>query len=77
MPTKVSKDELEQRERDKKAAQERKERDKLLSNTDKTQIPDAPYDAGVWADYRQKLRDITEQSGFPGSIEWPEKPSDL
>ena len=27
-----------------------------------------------WADYRQALRDITDQAGFPYSVEWPTKP---
>jgi hypothetical protein len=27
-----------------------------------------------WADYRQALRDITDQSGFPNEIEWPTEP---
>ena len=27
-----------------------------------------------WADYRQALRDIPQQSGFPGDIDWPVKP---
>jgi len=28
-----------------------------------------------WTDYRQALRDITEQSGFPENVNWPEKPT--
>ena len=28
-----------------------------------------------WLDYRQALRDITEQSGFPDNVEWPTAPS--
>jgi len=28
-----------------------------------------------WADYRQALRDITLQSGFPGNVDWPVKPT--
>jgi len=27
-----------------------------------------------WQDYRQALRDIPQQSGFPGDITWPVKP---
>jgi len=27
-----------------------------------------------WASYRQALRDITEQTGFPYSVVWPTKP---
>ena len=30
---------------------------------------------GSWAQYRQALRDIPEQSGFPYSVEFPEPPS--
>ena len=29
---------------------------------------------GAWATYRQALRDITEQTGFPYSMIWPTKP---
>lgn len=28
-----------------------------------------------WSEYRQQLRDITKQEGFPYNVEWPEKPS--
>jgi hypothetical protein len=28
----------------------------------------------AWVTYRQALRDITDQEGFPENIEWPEKP---
>jgi hypothetical protein len=28
----------------------------------------------AWAAYRQNLRDITTQSGFPWSIDWPTQP---
>jgi hypothetical protein len=28
-----------------------------------------------WANYRQALRDITEQSGYPWDIQWPAKPN--
>lgn len=30
--------------------------------------------SGAWAVYRQKLRDLPEQEGFPFNIEWPEEP---
>ena len=29
---------------------------------------------GDWAEYRQKLRDLTKQEGFPYNVEFPEKP---
>ena len=57
-----------------KADEVRAERDALLAETDWTQVADAPVDAQEWADYRQALRDIPQQSGFPGDIVWPSKP---
>jgi len=56
------------------AAQVRGERDRLLTETDWTQVPDAPVDSAAWATYRQALRDIPNQSGFPTDINWPEQP---
>ena len=56
------------------AAQVRGERDRLLAETDWTQVADAPVDAQAYADYRQALRDVPQQSGFPGDIDWPSKP---
>jgi len=57
-----------------KAAFIRSERDNLLKQSDWTQLSDAPVDAAAWATYRQALRDLPEQSGFPGDIVWPTKP---
>lgn len=31
---------------------------------------------GEWAEYRQKLRDITTQEGFPYNVEFPDKPEE-
>ena len=52
----------------------RAERNQLLSSCDWTQIADAPVDTDAWKIYRQALRDITSQTGFPTSITWPTKP---
>ena len=52
----------------------RAERNKLLAESDWTQLPDASADAPAWATYRQALRDITTQAN-PFSIVWPESPS--
>ena len=52
----------------------RAERNKLLVESDWTQLPDAPVDAAVWATYRQALRDVTTQAN-PFAIVWPESPS--
>ncbi|MCH4240018.1 MAG: phage tail assembly chaperone [Oscillospiraceae bacterium] len=59
------------------AADVRVQRDKLLADTDWTQADDAPLsseDKESVRKYRQALRDITAQSGFPQKISWPEKP---
>jgi len=57
-----------------KAAQVREERNTKLAATDWTQVADAPVDKAVWATYRQALRDLTAQSGFPWTITWPVEP---
>ena len=52
----------------------RSSRNQLLNNSDWTQVADAPVDKAVWATYRQALRDVTAQSGFPWTITWPDAP---
>ena len=52
----------------------RETRTQLLKDSDWTQIADSTADKAVWATYRQALRDITTQSGFPWTITWPESP---
>lgn len=49
-------------------------RNKLLTDTDWTQIADASADKEVYATYRQALRDITIHESFPYNIEWPVQP---
>jgi hypothetical protein len=56
------------------AADVRAERNSKLSNSDWTQVADANVDQAAWATYRQALRDIPEQSGFPWDVTWPEVP---
>jgi len=56
------------------AAAARSQRDALLSQSDWTQVPDAPVDQQAWAEYRQALRDVPQQAGFPAEITWPMKP---
>ena len=53
------------------ANQVRAERDKRLAATDFYMLPDAPPAPNGLMEYRQALRDITEQAGFPESVEWP------
>lgn len=52
-------------------------RDSLLAQSDWTMLPDAPTDKKAWKAYRQALRDITQQPGFPDNIVWPTKPTDV
>lgn len=52
----------------------RVERNKLLIESDWTQLPDAPVDAAAWATHRQALRDITTEAN-PFAIVWPESPT--
>lgn len=57
------------------AAGARERRNILLTESDWTQLPDSPVDTASWGIYRQALRDISSQEGFPFNINWPEKPS--
>jgi hypothetical protein len=57
------------------AASIRARRDGLLLKSDWTQLPDVPEGVkAAWAIYRQELRDITLQDGFPTEVTWPEQP---
>ena len=50
-------------------------RKKLLAGTDWTQMPDVSIATkAAWATYRQELRDITTQAGYPTEITWPTPP---
>ena len=53
----------------------RAQRNRLLSACDWTQLADAPVDDLAWAVYRQALRDIPDQPGFPANVVWPVAPS--
>lgn len=53
------------------------QRNQLLFESDWTQIPNNPLTAeqqAAWATYRQELRDIPEQSGYPLNVVWPIAP---
>ena len=50
-------------------------RNKLLIESDWTQLPDVPLAMKQsWAVYRQALRDITAQESYPFNVIWPTKP---
>ena len=52
----------------------RADRNKRLADCDWTQLPDAPVDRTAWAAYRQELRNVPQQEGFPWNVIWPEQP---
>ena len=52
----------------------RAQRAALLQASDWTQLDDSPVDKQIWANYRQELRDIPQQPGFPWEINWPIAP---
>ena len=59
---------------DSAASAARSTRDAKIAASDWTQVADAPVDQAAWATYRQALRDIPLQSGFPTDIQWPTAP---
>lgn len=57
-----------------RAASVRADRNKRLKDSDWTQVADAPVDQAAWATYRQALRDVPAQAGFPWEVQWPTQP---
>lgn len=52
-------------------------RNSLLCQSDWTQLLDSPFNEekkNEWVLYRQSLRQVPEQPGFPWEIDWPLKP---
>lgn len=56
------------------AGEARAKRNALLTASDWTQVADAPVDKAAWAAYRQALRDVPNQDGFPANVVWPVAP---
>ena len=56
------------------AAKVREQRNQKLKDTDWTQVADSPVDKAAWATYRQALRDVPSQAGFPWDVQWPVEP---
>jgi hypothetical protein len=55
----------------------RTQRTEKLRDCDWTQLDDTPMSntqKADWAEYRQALRDVPNQAGFPFDIEWPVQP---
>lgn len=53
----------------------RSDRNQRLKDSDWTQGKDMPDNIStVWATYRQALRDVPQQAGFPWDVQWPQQP---
>jgi len=59
---------------DQQTQQVRADRNRLLVESDWTQLADSPVDKTAWATYRQALRDLPQQVGFPSDVTWPVAP---
>lgn len=76
---KIEPEEYEEQEIDLEAvaADVRLKRNKLLAESDKFMLSDFPIlrdELNLIIDYRQSLRDISKQDGFPLNINWPPLP---
>lgn len=62
-----------------KSVEIRSTRDELADRVSReiNRLEDIGVDASNWREYRQKLRDIPEQDGFPFDIDWGELPADF
>lgn len=52
-------------------------RNRILQKTDRYMVPDFSISDTArdqWRQYRQALRDLPQQTGFPDSIVWPQPP---
>lgn len=52
----------------------RQDRNRKLADCDWTQVADSPVNVASWATYRQQLRDVPAQAGFPWNVQWPTQP---
>jgi hypothetical protein len=52
----------------------RKKRNLLIADTDKLGLTDRPAMSDEYVEYRQALRDITAQEGFPYTVSFPNIP---
>lgn len=72
--TPASPEQVQQRT-DVQAALLRSRRNQLLTQSDWTQLADSGADQAAWAAYRQTLRALPQQEGFPWDVVWPEPPT--
>ena len=77
--TKYSVADMEQEAKDaldaQQAANVRADRNAQIAKTDWTQGKDIPDNiSSKWTVYRQALRDVPAQAGFPWDVQWPTQP---
>lgn len=75
--TPASAEEIAQRFAD-KSAEVRADRNKRLADCDWMQLADSPLNADAklaWQLYRETLRMVPEQAGFPWNVTWPPEPT--
>lgn len=66
------------RSRDEIGAAIRDRRAQLLTSSDWSMLPDSPLSDEAkenWKQYRQRLRDITNEAQYPHAVTWPDLPS--
>ena len=73
-PPQPSAEEVTAYHREKAMRIAREQRDELLQQTDWMMFSDTATPSQAWLDYRQALRDVPSQAGFPDNITWPTKP---
>lgn len=69
--------EVEAQRREIAARGVRAERNRRLAECDWTQLNDSPLDSHkklLWAQYREELRAVPQQAGFPYIVDWPSPP---
>lgn len=74
-PVLIGQEEIEQKAISKAWIELRNTRSGLLSESDWTQVPDAPVDQQAWAAYRQALRDLPANTEDPRNPQWPTPPA--
>ena len=67
-------DDIEERETEAAWMALRQQRNRLLAESDHTQLPDVPGDRQDWVAYRQALRDLPDTTNNPINVTWPEPP---
>jgi hypothetical protein len=55
----------------------RQTRDQKLKDSDWTQVADAPVNKEDWAAYRQALRNLPNEEGFPWTVVMPKEPTEI